>query len=252
MGSVEQSSTSPDANPSRPVLADVSLTVEAGTTVALVGPTGSGKSTLASLVAKLYLPTAGRILVDGRDLRDLDGPSFHRHVACVTQENFLTSGTVLENIRAGRPGASDDEVRAAVRALDLTDAIDALAAGFATEVGEGGARLSLGQRQVVCFARALLADPRILILDEATSSLDALTELRLQAALARLIAGRTSLVIAHRLSTVRHADEVVVLDHGRIVERGTHRQLLAASGLYADLCRRLAGDPYVAGDSSRA
>lgn len=229
--------------PGRPVLADVSLTVEAGTAVALVGPTGSGKSTLASLVAKLYLPTTGRIRVDGRDLRDLEGSSFHRHVACVTQENFLSSGTVMENIRAGRPDATDDEVRAAVAALDLGEVIGGLSGGFATEVGEGGSRLSLGQRQVVCFARALLADPRILILDEATSSLDALTELRLQAALARLVAGRTSLVIAHRLSTVRHAREVVVLVGGRIVERGTHRALLARGGLYADLCRRLVGDP---------
>jgi ATP-binding cassette subfamily B protein len=161
----------------------------------------------------------------------------------VTQENFLSSGTVMENIRAGRPDATDDEVRAAVAALDLGEVIGGLSGGFATEVGEGGSRLSLGQRQVVCFARALLADPRILILDEATSSLDALTELRLQAALARLVAGRTSLVIAHRLSTVRHAREVVVLVGGRIVERGTHRALLARGGLYADLCRRLVGDP---------
>jgi ATP-binding cassette subfamily B protein len=227
--------------PGRPVLADVSFTVELGRTLALVGPTGSGKSTLAALCAKLYLPTAGRILVDGRDLSGLESASYHRHIACVTQDNFLFSGTVLENIRMGRPEATDAEVRAAVAALDLHDIVDGLAAGLSTEVGEGGARLSLGQRQLICFARAWLADPRILILDEATSSIDALTELKLQAALARLLAGRTSLVIAHRLSTVRHADEVVVLDGGRIVERGTHRALLAAGGLYADMCRKLAG-----------
>jgi ATP-binding cassette subfamily B protein len=227
--------------PGRPVLADVSFTVELGRTLALVGPTGSGKSTLAALCAKLYLPTAGRILVDGRDLAGLESASYHRHIACVTQDNFLFSGTVLENIRMGRPEATDAEVRAAVAALDLHDIVDGLAAGLSTEVGEGGARLSLGQRQLICFARAWLADPRILILDEATSSIDALTELKLQAALARLLAGRTSLVIAHRLSTVRHADEVVVLDGGRIVERGTHRALLAAGGLYADMCRKLAG-----------
>jgi ATP-binding cassette subfamily B protein len=225
----------------RPVLSDVSVVVEPGKTLALVGPTGSGKSTLASLVAKLELPSHGRILVDGRDLRGVEGASFHRRVACVTQENFLFSGTVMENIRMGRPGATDDEVRAAVRALDLEEIVDALPSGLLSEVGEGGTQVSLGQRQVICFCRAMLADPRILILDEATSSIDALTELRLQAALARLLAGRTSVVIAHRLSTVRHADEVIVLDRGRVVERGTHRTLVAGDGIYAEMCRRLAG-----------
>jgi ATP-binding cassette subfamily B protein len=228
--------------PGRPVLADVSLTVEPGRTLALVGPTGSGKSTLAGLVAKLHPPTSGRILVDGRDLAGLSSADYHRRIACVTQENFLFSGTVLDNIRFGRPEATDAEIRAAVAALDLADLVEGLAAGFATEVGEGGARLSLGQRQVICFARAWLADPRILILDEATSSIDALTELKLQAALARLLAGRTSLVIAHRLSTVRHADEVVVLDGGRVAERGAPAALLAAGGLYAKLCRKLGAE----------
>jgi ATP-binding cassette subfamily B protein len=234
----------------RAILENVSLTIEAGTTVALVGPTGSGKSTLASLVAKLYLPTSGQILVDGRDLREIDGPSFHRHVACVTQDNVLSSGTVMDNIRAGRPDATDDEVVSAVRALDLTEVIASLPSGFQAEVGEAGARLSLGQRQVICFARAMVADPRILILDEATSSLDALTELKLQAALAELVAGRTSLVIAHRLSTVRHADEVVVLDRGRIVERGRHHALVARGGLYARMCRRIGGDALDLGSSA--
>jgi ATP-binding cassette subfamily B protein len=227
--------------PGRPVLADVTLAVPAGRTVALVGATGSGKSTLASLVAKLYLPAAGRIAVDGRDLGGVTGPSLRRQIACVTQDNFLYSGTVAENIRVGRPDASDADIRAAARALDVEPLIEALPAGFATEVGEGGARLSLGQRQVVCFARAMLADPRILILDEATSSVDVLTETRMQAALARLRAGRTSFIIAHRLATVRHADEIVVLDHGRIVERGTHASLLAANGAYARTFRRAAG-----------
>jgi ATP-binding cassette subfamily B protein len=225
----------------RRVLADVGLHAAPGRTVALVGATGSGKSTLASLVAKLYLPTAGRIAVDGRDLAGVSGPSLRRHIACVTQDNFLYAGTVADNIRVGRPDATDAEVRAAARALDVEQLIDALPDGFATDVGEGGARLSLGQRQVVCFARAMLADPRILILDEATSSVDVVTETRMQAALARLRTGRTSFVIAHRLATVRHADEIVVLDHGRIVERGTHAALLAANGAYARTFRRAAG-----------
>ena len=228
-------------DPGRPVLSDVDLGVRPGRTVALVGATGSGKSTLASLVAKLYLPTAGQIAVDGRDLAGVSGPSLRRHIACVTQNNFLFSGTVVDNIRVGRPDASDAEVRAAARALDVEQLIDALPGGFAAEVGEGGARLSLGQRQIVCFARAMLADPRILLLDEATSSVDVLTEMRMQAALARLRAGRTSFVVAHRLATVRHADEIVVLDHGRIVERGTHASLLAANGAYARTFRRAAG-----------
>ncbi len=227
--------------PDRPVLSDIALTVAAGRTVALVGATGSGKSTLASLVAKLYLPTAGRVAVDGRDLAGVSGASLRRHIACVTQDNFLYAGTVADNIRVGRPDASDADVRAAARALDVEALIDALPGGFATEVGEGGTRLSLGQRQVICFARAMIADPRILILDEATSSVDVLTETRMQAALARLRAGRTSFVIAHRLATVRHADEIVVLDHGRVVERGTHAALLAANGAYARLFTRAAG-----------
>jgi ATP-binding cassette subfamily B protein len=224
----------------RPVLSDVGLTVPPGRTVALVGATGSGKSTLASLVAKLYVPTAGRVAVDGRDLARVTGASLRRHIACVTQDNFLYSGTVADNIRVGRPEANDADVRASARALDVEALIDALPDGFATEVGEGGTRLSLGQRQVICFARAMLADPRILILDEATSSVDVVTETRMQAALARLRAGRTSFVIAHRLATVRHADEIVVLDHGRVVERGTHAALLAANGVYARTFRRAA------------
>jgi ATP-binding cassette subfamily B protein len=225
--------------PGRPALEDVSLSVDAGRMLALVGPTGSGKSTLAALVAKLYLPSSGRISIDGRDLAGVTGASLHRHVACVTQENFLFSGTVMDNVRVGRPDASDDDVRAAVAALGLQEIVAALPGGFAADVGEGGARLSLGQRQVICFARAMLADPKILILDEATSSVDALTELALQAALAKLFAGRTSIVIAHRLSTVRHAHDVVVLDHGKVLERGPHQTLLAQGGRYADMCRRL-------------
>ena len=202
----------------RPVLQRLSLSIEPGQQVALVGATGSGKSTLAGLVAKLHLATRGAVLIDGRDVRGITGPSLRKQLACVTQENFLFAGTVLDNLRVGRPGASEDEVRAAARALDVLDVLETLPAGLATDVGEGGARLSLGQRQVVCFARAMLADPRILILDEATSSIDVVTEMRIQAALRRLLAGRTSLVIAHRASTIRHADKIVTLDHGRIVE----------------------------------
>ncbi len=225
--------------PGRPVLHALSLQVPTGTTVALVGPTGSGKSTLANLVSKLYLPTAGELLLDGRDVRTVTGASLRRHIACVTQDNFLFTGTVMENIRVGRAEASDDEVRAAVTALDVGEVIGALPKGFETEVGEGGTRLSLGERQVICFARAMLADPRILILDEATSAVDVLTELRIQAALVRLLAGRTSIIIAHRLSTIRHADQVIVLDHGRIVEQGRHGELVAAGGRYAALWRQL-------------
>lgn len=203
--------------------------------VALVGQTGGGKSTLANLIAKFYLPTAGEILLDGREIREITGDSLHRQMGIVNQNNFLFTGTVRDNIRVGRPAATNEEVVAVTCRLDFLDLIDALPNGFDTPVGERGANLSLGQRQLVCFARAMLADPRILILDEATSSVDSLTEARLQAALAALLKGRTSFVVAHRLSTIRTADLVLVLDHGRIIERGTHATLLAAGGQYAAL-----------------
>ena len=222
----------------RPALNDMSFVAEPGQTVALVGHTGSGKSSMINLIAKFYLPQQGEVLIDGFDTRGIRGDSLHRQMGIVSQQNFLFTGTVMENIRFARPTATDEEVVDAVRKLDFLDVIGSLAAGFATPVGEHGANLSLGQRQLVCFARAMLADPRILILDEATSSVDAVTEARIQRALTALLQGRTSFVVAHRLSTIRHADLVLVLAHGKLVERGTHHQLLAANGPYAEMYRQ--------------
>jgi ATP-binding cassette subfamily B protein len=222
----------------RPALNDMSFLAEPGQTVALVGHTGSGKSSIVNLITKFYLPQSGQVLIDGFDTRDILGDSLHRQMGIVSQQNFLFTGTVMENIRFARPTATDEEVVDAVRKLDFLDVIGSLSAGFSTQVGERGTNLSLGERQLICFARAMLADPRILILDEATSSVDAMTEARIQRALTRLLQGRTSFVVAHRLSTIRHADVVLVLDHGKIVERGTHRQLLAANGVYAELYRQ--------------
>jgi ATP-binding cassette subfamily B protein len=221
--------------PGRLVLHDVDFTAEPGMSVALVGHTGSGKTSIINLVSKFYLPTQGEVCVDGREIRTITGGSLHRQMGLVPQQNFLFSGTVLENIRMSRPEATEDEVREAASRLDCLDLLESLPRGLRTEVGERGAGLSVGQRQLVCFARALLADPRIVVLDEATSSIDALTEARLQGALVTLLRGRTSFIVAHRLSTIRHADLVLVLDEGRVVERGTHNQLLAAGGHYAAL-----------------
>ncbi len=225
-------------DPARLVLHDVTFAAEPGQSIALVGHTGSGKSSIMNLVSKFYLPTRGEVLVDDREVRLITSQSLHRQMGMVQQQNFLFTGTVLENIRLSRPGASEDEVRAAAAQLDWLDILDAMPHGLQTEVGERGAALSLGQRQLICFSRALLAGPRLVILDEATSSIDALTEERLQKALVALLRGRTSFIVAHRLSTIRHADLVLVLDQGRIVERGTHAQLLAAGGHYAALHRQ--------------
>jgi ATP-binding cassette subfamily B protein len=236
-GRVEFANVSFEYDPGRPVLHEIDFVAAPGQAVALVGHTGSGKSTIANLIAKLYLASAGRVSIDGHDLLEMTGTSLHRQIACVTQQNFLFSGSVLDNIRLGRPEASREEVLAALEHLGVTDIILSLPAGLDSMVGERGVGLSLGQRQIVCFARAMLADPRVVILDEATSSVDSVTEARVQAALFRLLAGRTSFVVAHRLSTIVHADQVLVLDQGRIIERGTHMELLGRGGVYSGLYR---------------
>ena len=224
--------------PGKPVLHGIDFTAAPGQTIALVGHTGSGKSSIINLVSKFYLPTAGEILIDGQEIRALTTESLHAQMAIVSQQNFLFSGTVAENIRFGRPLATDEELREVCRRLDCLDLLEGgLPQGLNTSVGEHGGAISAGQRQIVCFARALLADPRILILDEATSAIDALTEERLQKALALLLTGRTSFVVAHRLSTIRHADQALVLVDGRIVERGSHESLLTQNGVYAGLYR---------------
>lgn len=219
----------------RPALRDVSFEVEAGKTVALVGHTGSGKSSIINLLAKFYIPNSGRILIDGIDIAEVDSRSLHQNLGIVQQQNFLFSGTVLENIRFSRPDATEDDVWAAARQLGVQDLLERLPQGLHTKVGEKGTSLSLGQRQIVCFVRAVLPNPRILILDEATSSVDTITEARLQIALKRLLAGRTSFVVAHRLSTIRDASLILVLQHGQIIERGNHDELLERNGVYAQL-----------------
>ncbi|MEA2703524.1 MAG: ATP-binding cassette, subfamily bacterial, partial [Actinomycetota bacterium] len=227
--------------PGRRVLEGVDLTVEPGESIALVGPTGAGKSTLAKLVARFYDPVAGCVTFGGVDLRDASIASLRRRVVVVPQEGFLFNGTILDNVRVSRPEASEADVVAAMAAIGVAGRFEALPDGLHTEVQERGSRFSAGEKQLVSLARAALVDPAVLILDEATSSLDSGTEALVEVALDRLMAGRTTIVIAHRLSTAARADRVAVVVGGHLVELGTHAELVAAGGAYADLYASWAG-----------
>jgi ATP-binding cassette subfamily B protein len=221
--------------PGEPVLKEISLTAEVGETIAIVGPTGAGKTTLVNLLPRFYDVTQGRVTIDGVDVSQVKLESLRRQIGLVLQDTFLFSESVMENIRYGRPEANDEEVIAAAKLAQAHDFIERLPEGYQTVLGERGGGLSQGQRQLLAIARAALADPRILILDEATSSVDTRTERLIQAALEKILEGRTSFVIAHRLSTIRNADQVLVLRDGEIVERGRHETLLAQQGVYYDL-----------------
>lgn len=239
-------------DPLRPVLHGVSFTAPAGQTVALVGKTGAGKTTIAALVPRLYDVTSGAVLLDGADVKQVTRASLRKQMAMVLQEPFLFSGTLHDNIAYGKPGATREEVEAAARAVHAHDVIAALPKGYDTVIGESGATLSQGQKQLLAFARAVIADPRVLILDEATSNIDTRTEALIQMALGKLLAGRTSVVIAHRLSTIRTADQILVIDQGKVAEQGTHDQLMARGGLYAELYARQFVEPAEAREAVKA
>lgn len=227
-------------DPERPVLRSVNLAAEPGEMIALVGPTGAGKSSIVSLLARFYDPQAGAVTVDGIDLRTVTQQSWRRQLGQVLQEPFLFTGTILDNLRYGRPEATLADCEAAARRVGAHDFIARLPDGYHTEVHERGSRLSIGQRQLLALARVLVANPRVLVLDEATANIDSHTEAIVQDALAEVMKGRTSFVIAHRLSTIRSADRIYVIDQGQVAEQGTHDELLAAGGLYADLWNKLA------------
>lgn len=238
-GGVELDGVSFRYRPETPlVLHEIDLRIQAGQTVALVGPTGAGKTSIANLVARFYEVTEGAVRIDGLDVREVTQDSLHRQIAVVTQDSFLFSRTIEENLRFSRPEATTEQVIAAARLANAHEFIEALPEGYQTRILEGGVNLSVGQRQLLCIARAILAQPRILILDEATANIDSLSEALIQQAIATLLQERTAIVIAHRLSTVQRADRICVIDGGRIVEQGTHSQLLAQGGLYAALYER--------------
>jgi ATP-binding cassette, subfamily B, bacterial len=236
LGEVEFRNISFSYDEAIPILRCIRLTAQPGDTVALVGHTGAGKSTLVNLLTRFYEYDSGDILIDGRSLRDIPRDSLRRAVGMVTQESFLFNGSIRENLLLGKPEATDDEMFASLEAANAREFVDRLPQGLDAIVGERGIKLSVGEKQRVSIARALLKDPPILILDEATASVDTATERLIQQALDRLMERRTSFVIAHRLSTVRHADQILVMDHGRIVERGRHEELLALNGIYTNLC----------------